>query len=102
MQRYNWGNTFNTRDLGYTPTVTGKYIKFQRFIRSDAPCKIEDGVKDFLVEKNVKTVIEFGCKFNAGQAYIKCVSLHSFICSKIGTKLSANSVRVYSTLGGIS
>lgn len=35
-------------------------------------------------------------------AYIKCVSLHAFICSKIGTKLSANSVRVYSTLGGIS
>lgn len=32
----------------------------------------------------------------------KCVSLHSFICTKIGTKLSANSVRVYSTLGGIS
>ena len=58
MQRYNWGNTFNTRDLGYTPTVTGKYIKFQRFIRSDAPCKIEDGVKDFLIEKDVKTVID--------------------------------------------
>ena len=32
----------------------------------------------------------------------KCVSLHSFICSRTGTKLSANSVSVYSTLGGIS
>lgn len=58
MQRYNWENTFNTRDLGYTPTTTGKYIKFQRFIRSDAPCKIKDEVKDFLLENNVKTVID--------------------------------------------
>lgn len=57
MQRYNWENTFNSRDLGYTPTATGRYIKFQRFIRSDAPCKIKNNVKDFLVDKNVKTVI---------------------------------------------
>ncbi len=58
MQRYNWENTFNSRDLGYTPTATGRYIKFQRFIRSDAPCKIKNNVKDFLVDKNVKTVID--------------------------------------------
>ena len=32
----------------------------------------------------------------------RCTSLHSFICSRMGTKLSASSVRVYSTLGGIS
>lgn len=54
MQRYNWENTFNTRDLGYTPTTTSKYIKFQRFIRSDAPCKIKDEVKDFLLEKMLR------------------------------------------------
>lgn len=47
MQRYHWENTLNARDLGYTPTAAGKYIKFQRFIRSDAPCKITDEVKDF-------------------------------------------------------
>ena len=58
MQRYNWENTFNSRDLGYTPTATGRYIKFQRFICSDAPCKIKNNVKDFLVDKNVKTVID--------------------------------------------
>ena len=58
MQRYNWENTFNTRDLGYTPTATGRSIKFQRFIRSDAPCNIKDDVKDFLLENNVKTVID--------------------------------------------
>lgn len=27
MQKYNWENTFNTRDLGYTPTVAGRYVK---------------------------------------------------------------------------
>jgi protein-tyrosine phosphatase len=58
MQRYNWDNTFNARDLGYTPTNKGNYIKYQRFIRSDAPCKISDDIKNFLVEKNIKTVID--------------------------------------------
>ena len=58
MQRYHWENTLNARDLGYTPTAAGKYIKFQRFIRSDAPCKITDEVKDFLAEKNIRTVID--------------------------------------------
>ncbi len=32
----------------------------------------------------------------------RCISLHTFICSRIGTKLSPNFVSVYSTLGGIS
>ena len=58
MQRYNWENTLNARDLGFTPTTSGKYIKFQRFIRSDAPCKIKDHVKDFLVEKDIRTIID--------------------------------------------
>ena len=58
MQRYNWENTLNARDLGLTPTTVGKYIKFQRFIRSDAPCKIKDNVKDFLVEKDIRTIID--------------------------------------------
>lgn len=58
MQRYNWENTFNARDLGYTPTITGNYIKYLKFIRSDAPCKISDDIKDFLAEKNIKTIID--------------------------------------------
>lgn len=58
MQRYNWENTFNARDLGYTPTTKGNYIKYLRFIRSDAPCKISDDVKDFLAGENIKTIID--------------------------------------------
>lgn len=58
MQRYSWENTFNARDLGHTPTTTGDYIKCLRFIRSDAPCKISDDVKDFLSGKNVRTIID--------------------------------------------
>jgi len=58
VQRYNWENTFNARDLGYTPTITGNYIKYLKFIRSDAPCKISDDIKDFLAEKNIKTIID--------------------------------------------
>ena len=58
MQRYNWGNTFNTRDLGHTPTMDGRYIKPRRFIRSDAPHTVSDGIKDFLVGNNVTTIID--------------------------------------------
>ena len=58
MHRYNWIGTMNTRDLGFTPTANGEHIIFQRFIRSDAPCKITDNVKDFLLEINVKTIID--------------------------------------------
>ena len=53
MQRYDWIHTFNVRDLGYTPTMNGKYIKPQRFIRSDAPHTIDDAVKEFLIEHNI-------------------------------------------------
>lgn len=58
MQRYNWNNTFNTRDLGHTPTANGKYIMPQRFIRSDAPHTISDDVKEFLIRNNIKTIID--------------------------------------------
>ena len=58
MQRYIWNTTFNARDLGYTPTMNRKYIKPQRFIRSDAPHTIDDDVKEFLIEHNLKTVID--------------------------------------------
>ena len=58
MQRYNWGNTFNTRDLGHTPTVDGRYIKPRRFIRSDAPHTVSDDVKDFLIRNNIACVID--------------------------------------------
>lgn len=58
MQRYDWENTFNARDLGYTPTTTSNYVKGLRFIRSDAPCKIAGNVKDFLAEKNIRTIID--------------------------------------------
>lgn len=58
MQRYNWNNTFNTRDLGHTPTANKKYVKPQRFIRSDAPLTISDDVKEFLIRHNIRTVID--------------------------------------------
>lgn len=58
MQRYDWKNTFNARDLGYTPTINKKYIKPQRFIRSDAPHMIDGDVKEFLIKHNIKTVID--------------------------------------------
>ena len=58
MQRYNWFNTFNTRDLGYTPTMNGEYVKPQRLIRSDAPLTVSDDVKEFLIKHNIKTVID--------------------------------------------
>ncbi|MCM1180244.1 MAG: tyrosine-protein phosphatase [Clostridium sp.] len=58
MQRYDWKNTFNTRDLGYTPTMNRNYIKPQRFIRSDNPHIIDNDVKEFLIEHNLKTVID--------------------------------------------
>lgn len=58
MHRYNWTGTMNTRDLGGTPTADNEYVRFQRFIRSDAPCKVTGGVKDFLLEYNVRTVVD--------------------------------------------
>ena len=58
MQRYDWTNTFNARDLGGTPTKNGKCIKPLRFIRSDLPHTLSDDVKDFLVMNDIKTIID--------------------------------------------
>jgi len=58
MQRYNWVNTFNTIDLGHTPTTNGKYVMPQRFIRSDAPHMVSNDVKVFLIRNNIKTIID--------------------------------------------
>jgi protein-tyrosine phosphatase len=58
MQRYNWTGTLNTRDLGGTPTTNGEYVKYQKFIRSDAPNKISNDIRDFLVDRDIKTIID--------------------------------------------
>lgn len=58
MQRYNWANTFNARDLGYTPTMNGKNIKPLKFIRSDAPNNVSYDVKEFLIKNNITTIID--------------------------------------------
>lgn len=58
MQRYNWGNSFNTRDLGYTQTIDGKYIKPLRFIRSDALHSVSEDIIEFLIKNNIRTVID--------------------------------------------
>lgn len=58
MQRYNWTGTLNTRDLGGTPSTNGGYVKYQRFIRSDAPNAISDDIKDFLVDGDITTIID--------------------------------------------
>ena len=57
-QRYNWNNTFNTGDLGYTLTVSKNCVKPQRFICSDAPLIAPDDVKEFLIRQNIRTVMD--------------------------------------------
>lgn len=80
MHRYNWTGTMNTRDLGGTPTADDKQIRFQRFIRSDAPCKITAGEKDFLLEHNVKTVIDLRNEGIAERSPNAFVSDRRFFC----------------------
>lgn len=58
MQRYNWNTTLNTRDLGHTPTLNGKFIKPYRFIRSDAPLTVSEDVKEFLLKHNITTIVD--------------------------------------------
>ncbi len=49
MQRYNWEGTFNTRDLGYTPTATGRYIKRDKY----------ETIENYLLKKGIlQTEIE--------------------------------------------
>lgn len=80
MHRYNWTGTMNTRDLGGTPTADGEYIRFQRFIRSDAPYRITVNVKDFLLKKNIKTVIDLRNKSIAQKSPNAFISDGRFLC----------------------
>lgn len=80
MQRYNWTNTFNARDLGYTPTMDGKCVKPLRFIRSDAPHTLSDDVKEFLVINGIKTVIDLRNEKIANMNPSVFVSDRRFFC----------------------
>lgn len=66
IQRYNWPNTFNTRDLGYTQTMDGNCVKPLRFLRSDAPRTVSEEIKSFLLQNNIRTVIDLRSKKIAG------------------------------------
>lgn len=90
MQRYNWSNTFNTRDLGYTPTMNGKYIKPHRFIRSDAPRTLSDNVKEFLIKHNIKTVIDLRNEQIVNMSPNAFVSDSRFSCYNYPLSINAN------------
>jgi protein-tyrosine phosphatase len=92
MQRYNWNNTFNTRDLGYTPTINKKYIKPQRFIRSDAPHTVDDDVKEFLVEHNIKTIIDLRNEKIANRNPNAFVADSRFYCYNFPLSINAKAV----------
>ncbi|MCH5272335.1 MAG: tyrosine-protein phosphatase [Lachnospiraceae bacterium] len=80
MQRYNWVNTFNARDLGYTQTINGNYIKPLRFIRSDCPHAVSDDVKEFLIKNNIKTIIDIRNENIANANPNAFVSDRRFMC----------------------
>ena len=80
MQRYNWDKTFNARDLGYTPTMNGNYIKPLRFIRSDSPHTMYDDVKDFLIMNNIVTIIDLRDEKIANRSPNAFVSDSRFSC----------------------
>lgn len=89
MQRYNWTHTFNTRDLGYTPTMDGKYIKPQKFIRSDVPHAVSDDVKEILIENNITTVIDLRNKKIANLNPNAFVSDSRFSCHNYPLSVNA-------------
>ena len=89
MQRYNWDKTFNARDLGYTQTMNGKYIKPLRFIRSDAPHTISDDVKDFLILNNVATIIDLRDEKIANTSPNAFVSDSRFSCYNYPLSINA-------------
>ena len=89
MQRYNWNNTFNTRDLGYTPTANKNCVKPQRFIRSDAPLIVPDDVKEFLVRHNIRTVIDLRNEKIANMSPNAFVSDSRFICCNYPLSINA-------------
>jgi protein-tyrosine phosphatase len=92
MQRYDWNNTFNARDLGYTPTMNRTYIKPQRFIRSDAPHMIDDEVKEFLIEHNLKTVIDLRNEKIANMNPNAFISDSRFSCYNFPLSINAKAV----------
>ena len=55
---YKIHGTHNVRDLGGYRTKSGKITKTQRFIRSDSLHRIRDEGINFLIKKNLKTVID--------------------------------------------
>ncbi|MCH5193161.1 MAG: tyrosine-protein phosphatase [Oscillospiraceae bacterium] len=89
MLRYNWDNTFNARDLGYTPAVNGKYIKPLRFIRSDAPHSISDSVKDFLIKNDITTIIDLRNEKIANTSPNAFVSDNRFSCCNYPLSVNA-------------
>lgn len=89
MQRYNWSNTFNTRDLGHTPTMNGKYVKPYRFIRSDAPLAVSDDVKEFMVKHDIKTVIDLRNEKIASMSPNAFVSDDRFSCHNYPLSVNA-------------
>ena len=92
MQRYDWNNTFNTRDLGYTPAANNKYVKPHRFIRSDAPLIVSDDVKDFLIRHNIRTVIDLRNEKIADMSPNAFVSDSRFTCFNYPLSINAKAV----------
>lgn len=89
MQRYNWDHTFNTRDLGYTPTAGKNSVKPQRFIRSDAPLIVNDDVKEFLIRHNIRTVIDLRNEKIADMSPNAFVSDSRFTCCNYPLSINA-------------
>ena len=89
MLRYNWDNTFNSRDLGYTPAMNGKYIKPLRFIRSDAPYSVSDKVKDFLFKNNITTIIDLRNENISNASPNAFVSDNRFFCCNYPLSVNA-------------
>lgn len=89
MQRYNWANTFNARDLGYTQAMNGRYIKPLRFIRSDSPHTISDDVKDFLIKNDIITVIDLRNEKIANISPNAFVADSRFLCYNFPLSINA-------------
>lgn len=58
MSDLNWIYTHNTRDLGDRNLNSENRIKPNRFVRSDFPRIVTDTEKKFLLEHNIKTIID--------------------------------------------
>lgn len=80
MRRYIWPNTFNTRDLGGTQTVDGGCVKPLRFIRGDMPRAVSEDVKAFLLQNNIRTVIDLRSEKMAATDPSGFVSDGRFLC----------------------